>query len=339
MATIRSFGFGRHSNEKKIHGMDASTMHQGSIKFSRKPSQELGVVVPSATGDSRYLIDVLRHEGLYHDVYNVELFRSLKSYPTLIIILGPVKLDPPIVNRLRTHAFSGGGVMTIGFVEALEGLLGTMIRYPLFPFPIGGQLKNMVGEGYLVPRVTGEGITKAIDANWMPLHGFGCVPSMADGCTIHAWYESEHECKDELTAITVNHLGRGIALGFHVDLVGTLRHMQEGIYVDKDGIPPPDGMSPVDDGILKAEDGLVLDWTKDRRVVSETHQVPAFTIPVADAWRRLFRSSIEFMADECNVRIQRMDYWPNGAPFIALLSHDTDGNDEKLAKILLDGIN
>ena len=116
---------------------------------------------------------------------------------------------------------------------------------------------------------------------------------MNDDCEDLAMYETVHENDENWSAITLKRTGDGIALNFGIDVVRTIRHVQEGTYIDQDGIPPPDAMSPIDDGILKAEDGLVLDWTRDRRVISPSQKVPAFMVPVADAWRKLLVRCIE----------------------------------------------
>ncbi|MFX0098743.1 MAG: hypothetical protein ACFFCS_04120, partial [Candidatus Hodarchaeota archaeon] len=300
-------------------------------------SQDITVVVTERRGTPLFVLDMLRYEGIFHDVSRQSVFFNQPEWSNIVILVGPMKITRAHEKKLMKHVESGGGVITIGLIEPAEDLLGVIVRYPLLGFPIGGTKYNSLGEGYL--SIVDPALKSSLNPDWLPLHGFGCAAIMNDDCEDLAIYDTVHESDETWSAITSKKMGQGIALNFGVDIVRTIRHVQEGIYIDQDGIPPPDAMSPIDDGILKAEDGLVLDWTKDRRVVSPTQKVPAFMVPVADAWRKLLVGCIELVADHCGVPIRRLWYWPNGAKFVALLSHDTDGNDSELAETLLKEIN
>ncbi|MHA1372534.1 MAG: hypothetical protein ACTSRA_22775, partial [Promethearchaeota archaeon] len=298
---------------------------------------ELGIVIPELKDSHLYFIDLICHEGLFHNRLFPRDLLDLDDLPRIVVLVGPMRLPVRAESRLKEHVKDGGGVIIFGLVEPTENLLGVEVRYPVFPFPVGGVKYNLVGEGYLYPE--DKYFDGILPDSWFPLHGFGCTPMMVDGATKIAEYRTVHESNMEIAGITMFEIGEGIALGFAPDIVGTVRRVQEGRYVDMDGIPPSDGMSPIDDGILKAEDGLILDWTRDRRSGSGNNDVLMFLVPVADAWRRLVRWSIEFVADHCGVKIERIAYWPEDANFITLLSHDSDGNDEKLAEKFLSEIN
>ncbi|MHA1681989.1 MAG: hypothetical protein ACTSUE_13705 [Promethearchaeota archaeon] len=312
--------------------------YHGHPNFTTRQRNNISIVLPRERGEHLFVLDLIKYEGIVHDVFKVDTFFELESWPPIIIIVGPASLKREHYNRLKAHVEGGGGLMTVGLVEPTEDMMGTMVRYPVFPFPVGGQKNNTVGEGYL-DMVDVSLASVLLDADWFPLHGFGCTPTIEDGCDVLARYITVHESEEEWVAISMHNVGSGVALSFNIDVASTVRHIQEGLYVDRDGIPPPDAMSPIDDGILKAEDGLVLDWTRDRRIVSKKEKVPAFMIPVADCWKRLLRACIERVADETGCPIKRIDYWPDGAKFVTLISHDSDGNNEKLAASFLKEIN
>lgn len=303
------------------------------ISLPKLASKLVGVITGSIPGRTNHTIDMMRHEGIFHDVFSIEAFRALDRLPRLLIIIAPVDLEYKDIARLRAHVEIGNGLIVIGKVLALESLLGIMYKVPDFPFPVGGRGEDSIGEGYAHP--SDDALASSLPAGWWPLHAFGCAPVLCDGASILAAYETVHPSSDAWAAITVNTVGRGSAVQVAVDISRTTRLVQEGRYVDQDGIPPPDGLSPVDDGILKCEDGLVLDWTRDRRLTSPSCKVAAFMVPVADAWRKVMMACIETIADACAIPVKRAWYWPGGAEFIGLISHDSDGNDERLARYLL----
>ena len=66
------------------------------------------------------------------------------------------------------------------------------------------------------------------------------------------------------SAILENRFGAGRAILLSPDLLFSIVHIQQGLRVLQDGKTAPDGSAPLNDGLLKAEDGLVLDWQRDR---------------------------------------------------------------------------
>jgi hypothetical protein len=102
----------------------------------------------------------------------------------------------------------------------------------------------------------------------------------------------------------------------------------------RDGIPAADGSAPVDDDILKAEDGLVLDWRFDRSFDQEAG-FSYFDVPLADYLRQWLVNSILWCAREADVRLPRLNPLPRGVKAIAHISLDTDSNDPALARSML----
>ncbi|MHA1733681.1 MAG: hypothetical protein ACTSU5_17165 [Promethearchaeota archaeon] len=294
--------------------------------------QKIGVLLPGPAGTSKYLLEVLWQQGFACEVFDHGQVRDSTRSPDLpgiLVVAGHAVVGGEVRRVLEDFVAGGGGLLVVGPVEGLDGLVGAELVHPRWlPFPVGGTRVLSLGEGYLHsgdPR-----LADAFPGDWWPLHGFGCHPLANDAAEVLATYETTSGEAD-WPGVTLN----GTTMCFAVDVVRTVRFVQEGRYVDQDGLPPADGMAPIEDGILKAEDGLVLDWARDRRVVSPGHGVPAFTVPVADAWRALLTRCLEVLASRVGFPLRRADFWPRGARFVGLLSHDSDGNDPGKAERLL----
>ncbi len=104
----------------------------------------------------------------------------------------------------------------------------------------------------------------------------------------------------------------------------------------RDGVSAPDGTAPVSDGILKSDDGAVLDWLLDREPVPGVHGLSAFLQPIADQWREVVLRVLFELATKQNVPLPLLWLYPRALPALAHLSHDTDGNDPDKARQLLD---
>ncbi|MEX2684689.1 MAG: hypothetical protein Q6373_024165, partial [Candidatus Sigynarchaeota archaeon] len=332
MARVKPFS-PRTERQMQSDNADMAMKYRGCIIPAKTSSHQVGVVIQKTTGKHLQIVDMLRHEGIFHDVFFLSDFLALENFPRLVVIVSPATVQAKDVARFKAHVEAGNGLLVIGKIPPLENVLGIMYKIADFPFPAGGRLEDSIGEGYA--QITGTALAESIPADWWPLHAFGSAPVIEDGASVIATYKTVHQSDDQWAAITINSAGKGCAMQIAIDIALTVRHVQEGRYVDQDGIPPADGLSPIDDGILKCEDGLVLDWTRDRRFVSPAHKIAAFMVPVADAWRRIFVSCLEIIADRCSIPVKRAWYWPGGKQFVALISHDSDGNDEKLARHLL----
>ncbi len=308
--------------------------YNGHVVFQDVATKKIGLVIDGTNPDHVGIVDALRLEGFFHDVFSIETLSKTDPLPPLLVVAGPLGFTNDHVKKLRDHVSRGNGLIALGALEPLENILGIMYCFPVFPFPVGGIKHRSAGEGYIRLEKPSQFSLGNID-NMFPLHVFGCQPVEADDGTSLVSFETSMKPVKSWSAVTARHYGQGTCMHVAIDIPGTIRRVQEGRHVDQDGIPPADGMSPIDDGILKAEDGLVLDWDKDRRPMSATERIPAFTVPVCDVLRRLFSRCIEYLADECNINVKRVDYWPGGADFVALISHDSDMNDESLGEHLL----
>jgi hypothetical protein len=140
------------------------------------------------------------------------------------------------------------------------------------------------------------------------------------------------------SAIVENRLGKGRAILLAPDLIFSIVHIQQGVPVFHDGRPAPEGLAPLDDGELKAEDGLVLDWHRDRAPM-EPDGVPAFIEPVSDELREIVLRSVFHVASQQGITLPMLWYWPRGLKAVGHVSHDTDGNDPQKAVALLEAMN
>jgi len=250
----------------------------------------------------------------------------------ICLLAGQKSLTAEERNRLQWFVQQGGSLITVGSTNGLDDLLGT-------------SLVGDLSEGWLRfsppsrPSLTiGEGLQSS-------LHVFG-------GIRIHARQEAVALGRivdrngDVLSdAVTVRKVGQGVAIGIAPDLMRSVVHIQQGIAVTEDGKPAPDGSAPIDDGILKTEDGHVLDWERDRIVLehgardtgqgNSGRQWVFFGQPIADELRALLLQTIFFAAQQKNLPLPMLWYWQDGAPAVGLISHDTDGNDPELGWELL----
>src|SRR5205085_6418156 len=135
-------------------------------------------------------------------------------------------------------------------------------------------------------------------------------------------------------AITERRHGAGCAILIALDLTGSVVQIQQGRYVDTDASPAPDAGGGTTDGMLKAEDGMVLDWHLDRSPIPGL-PTPGFLHPVADELRELLIRSILYAAQQSGHTLPLLWYYPRNLPALGHLSHDTDGHNADLGRQLL----
>jgi hypothetical protein len=279
----------------------------------------------------RYAVEILSHAGIPFRVVQPQMLHPDRT--PVCLMAGRKSLTAEARTRLNWFVQQGGCLITVGSTNGLDDLLGI-------------SLVGDLSEGWLQfsplavrPSLTiGEGLQSS-------LHVFG-------GSRIHARQEAVALGRivdlngDVLSdAVTVRKVGQGFAICIAADLMQSIVHIQQGIAVTQDGKPAPDGSAPIDDGILKAEDGHVLDWERDRVVLGhgarDTGQGKGregwvfFGLPIADELRALLLQAIFFAAQQKNLPLPMLWYWQDGVPAVGLISHDTDGNDPDLGWELL----
>lgn len=129
-------------------------------------------------------------------------------------------------------------------------------------------------------------------------------------------------------------VGEGIVARFALDISATVVALQQGpAPVLTDGAPAPDGTADLDDGVLKADDSMALDWEHDRYRSSTGH--PFFAHPYADWWRELLVGYLIRLAYRRGLSLPFTEYWPSGPQRVLMVSHDSDGNADEHARSTL----
>lgn len=290
------------------------------------------LVLERRAGDAGYLTEILEHAGFVFDRRTSVDEANLSG--CVVVTVG----DSPraeTASLLARHVAKGGGLLCLGGCIGLEEVLGI------------GETRT-VGEGWLETATRAHPATQFLRE---PLHVFGGVVATRRGAI-------ELLSLDGDAAVTWHRYGRGFAAFFGADIPGAVRHIQQGISVTADGPPAPDGSAPLDDGILKSEDGLVLDWERDRQTVyvprghfarawdggtflpnplpppDEPIAFRFFEEPVADNLREVLLGTLYALGSACGISLRQVWYWPRGLPAVGHLSHDSDGNDPELAERL-----
>lgn len=281
-------------------------------------------LINSQSPRARYIEEILDHAGIaWQQGLQPERGQSIT------IVHAGESLDAEQRDRLSHAVEEGGALIVIGGNAGLESLSGTVESVP-------------IREGYIVAPDASHPITAAAH---QPLHVFGG----------HILKVSDADRLAELegggVAIAARRVGPGAVVVFGPDIVWSVAHIQTGTPVTKDGAPAPDGSAPLDDDILKAEDGLVLDWKKDRQQTLQPGDVamvvpgldehypagntPWFSVPIADELRDLLLRAIAWAAAEVSAPLVAIDAWPEGVSAVGTISHDSDFNVDEHAHTTL----
>lgn len=280
----------------------------------------------------RYATEVLDHLRVpYRALPALDAASRLDDVDVLVFARRP-ELDAAAVERVRRLVSAGGSVVVVGDPGDLAELFGVDGTEP-------------VDHGHLTVRADAAVWTQLPD---LPLHAVGGtrLGELADDVDVLANWDGP----DGPAAITVRPVGAGQALLCGVDVWQSIVRIQQGYSVDADGVPASDGTAPIDDDILKAEDGMALDFERDRalppgepeltepfeHVYPPPSAVPMFHRPVADWWRSLFVQCLWWSAERAGTAVPWLHYWPSGVPAIAHMSHDADGNQTEHGRAALD---
>ncbi|MCS6860859.1 MAG: hypothetical protein NZT92_11140 [Abditibacteriales bacterium] len=238
----------------------------------------------------------------------------------MVLLAGDLRLSVAQRDALRTFVQNGGALLGIGGTSGLDDVFGVSGTRPLW-------------EGWMKP--TGEHpITVGLRSS---LHVFGGNAVTTANGTSLASIESGRQGVTG-SAIVENRFGAGRAVLLAPDLLFSIVHIQQGLPVLSDGKPSPDGSAPLNDGMLKAEDGLVLDWERDRTPM-DADGTPTFLEPISDELRAIVLRSVFYLAREQGIPLPMLWYYPRDLKALGHISHDTDGNSPEQAWALLDVVN
>jgi hypothetical protein len=257
-----------------------------------------------------YIGEILAHAGFTFDW--LSSLAEVTSERADILIVALADDDAATAERVWQFAMRGGVVIGLANLDALAERLGCASA-------------SVAGVGYAgFPGSPAEGT---------PLRFLHAAPWRASSTTVQSIGQLEAGCPSGEpvgAAVMRAQVGAGIIERWAVDPATTVVTLQQGLTpVTQDGTPAPDGSAALDEGILKADDGFALDWALDRCVTS-TGQ-PYFAYPYADLWREVFIARLLHLVLEKGLLLPFIDTCPQGVESIALISHDSDLNDNDSA--------
>jgi hypothetical protein len=266
-----------------------------------------------------YLTEVLRRAGVFFESMPPSHLEELFHRPPCVVVLaGNLPLSAKQRQALTTWVSRGGSLLGLGGTSGLDEAFGVKGERPL-------------AEGWLKVKAEDHPVTRGLRSS---LHIFGGYTFVAGSATALAQAEIGNHAPRG-SAILENSFGKGRALLLGPDLIFSIVHLQQGLSVLQDAKPPADGSALVNEGTLKAEDGLVLDWERDRSPAApDSGQI--FLEPVSDELRELILRGVFHLAQKQRLLLPVLYYWPRALESVGLISHDTDGNDPRKAPALLE---
>ena len=284
------------------------------------------VVMPAVSRDVNpragawcYITEVLRRAGLFFEELPLARLPWLLRRPQAIVLLaGDLPLTAAQRQILSTWVGSGGALVGLGGTSGLDKVFGVSGARPL-------------AEGWIKVTAPDHPLTAGLRSS---LHVFGGCAVKPGPATALAEVDSNNRATKG-SAILEHRSGKGWAILLTPDLLFSIVHIQQGFPVFQDGKAAPDGSAPTNEGILKAEDGMVLDWERDRTPMVPDGR-PAFLEPITDELRELILRSVFHVARQQGISLPVLWYWPRGLPAVGHISHDTDGNDPAKALAMLE---
>jgi hypothetical protein len=285
-------------------------------------SQSLSTDVNPRARTWPYITEILRRAGLFFDHLSpAQLERLHHRGPAVVVLAGHLPLSAEQRRVLTTWVSRGGAIIGLGGTSGLDEVFGVKSTTPL-------------AEGWLKVTASEHPITAGLRSS---LHVFG-------GCAVTPGSASSL-AKVEVgsspataSAILEHGFGQGRAVLLGPDLIFSIVHIQQGISVLQDGKPAPDGSAIINEGMLKAEDGLVLDWQRDRTQLGPDNG-SIFLEPIADELREIILRTIFHLAQQQAIALPMLWYWPRSMKAVGLISHDTDGNEPNKAVTMLELMN
>ena len=291
----------------------------------------IGIIAADTPASSRYAEEILSHAGLFPQLLPKSSLSEAVDQYRLLVLSGNLKLDEAERESLTRFVDQGGGLVAAGSTAGLDTLFGVALDDSRKVVGSHYGPPSQLGEGYIEVRSANHPITSGLASS---LHTFGGVAARAQAGRSLARMRDQVNRPTDLDAVVLNRSGKGSTVLIAPDVVSSVVRIQQGTFIDQDGVPSLDGTAPLNDGILKCEDGMVLSYEHDRTAVDGDH--PVFYYPIADELRELLLKSILFLAHRHRVPLPMLWYYPNDLPALGHISHDTDGNDPELGWAMLE---
>lgn len=296
-----------------------------SIFALPSPNVACGVSYP------HYLREILDHAGVaYTAAAPAELADRLPDL-RLLITIGETALPSETRETLERWVENGGGWLSLSGLCGMAALFGAEAETQAHRV-FGGGGAYPLGEGYLTPTQERHPVLAHLET---PLHFFNGIAVRNREADALAVVLDAHQRPTERPALLERQIGQGRCLLLAPDAVGAVVRIRQGCAVTRDGVPSSDGTAPISDGVLKSDDGCVLDWIFDRQPVPGVPGLNAFLQPIADQWCEILLRSIFHLASALDVTLPVLWLYPRNLPAVAEFSHDSDGNLPDLARLLL----
>jgi hypothetical protein len=243
--------------------------------------------------------ETLEHAGLNFDVLESLDEAGLRQFDCLLMA-GYGELSAMEAQTVAKWVTLGGKLVVSGSTFGLSALLGLKAKATHLS---QGQIE-CVKDCTLWP-------SKA-----EPIVFFGARVHEAADATVVATAQGG-------AALTKYLLGRGAAWYVAAHLGQTAHQMQLGRSVETDGIGPADGSVTLDDGILRAEDGIALDWNLHRRSI-EPNTPAIFPQPHADCLREMWLRCVLDALQTTRKAFSMLWHWPDNASTIGMVTFEAE---------------
>lgn len=261
-----------------------------------------------------YAMEILQQAGMPFEVFHDRERISLACFDILIPLIE--QDSESFAERCRFFAEEGGTVISFGGLERLADSLGCVpVQYS--------------GAGYA--RLDGaDGLAFSKDEALRGLRFLWSSPwKISDPRAVSDTCGGLHIPFPDLPAMAPARIGFTLGKGYMerwgVCPIRSIVGFQQGTKpVIKDGCRAPDGTADIQEEILKAEDGMEMNWEWDR--VETASGLPYFAFPYADYWREIFVHALLRVAVERKMTLPFKGCWPDGVDCVAVISHDSDNN-------------
>lgn len=280
-----------------------------------------------------YVTEVLGHLRLPFRSLTPDEATSPPDDVAVLVFAGTPALDATAAADLERWVRAGGALIVVGDPGPLAPLVGVTAA-------------GTVDDGQVT--ITDSPVWSSRPD--IPLHAIGGVRlATREDVDVLAQWDPTEDAGAQPAAV-LRKLGTGFAMTLGVDVWQSIVRIQQGYSVVADGKPAADGTAPIDDGILKCEDGMALSFERDRSMppgepeltgpFEHTYPppaaVPMFDQPHADLWRSVFLQCVWWAAEQAGAVVPWLGYWPAGVAAVAHMSHDSDGNVDEHGRAALD---
>ncbi len=271
------------------------------------PTDFAQIVLHCAPADPNqgFVREVVEHWGLMAQ-WAETLDETVLNGCDVLVLFGPGTVTESMNSAVGGWVERGGQLLCVGSTWELQNVLGLL---PFEHMAIGrSHLQPLSGAALFWPEEVGE----------IAIAGGVLAATTAS--------EMLAQCGPDFCGFSHRVLGRGAAYFVAGDLGRTVSLYQQGVGVATAGVGPNDGTVKFGQGPLRAEDGIALDFNRDRSH-AEHNQAPYFGTPHTDAFKELVLKWILRATAECGKSAAIAWYWPDNAEGIAMINVECDDFD------------